>query len=72
MVRYYLDLTQLVIALEVEVPRVWRGVHVSSFAKLGGLHRVIQGVMEWDNRQRTDSSSRRMSTTEWGLDRLSI
>jgi hypothetical protein len=51
MERYYPDLAQLVIALEVEVPRIWRRVHVSAFCKLGGLHRVIQAVMGWDNRQ---------------------
>ncbi len=34
--------------LEDVVPRVWRRVVVSPFAKLGGLHRVIAAAMGWD------------------------
>jgi hypothetical protein len=48
--RYYPDLAQLVFVLEREDPPVWRRVHVPALMQLGGLHRVIQGVMGWDNR----------------------
>ncbi len=48
--RYYPDLAQLLIVLEWEDPPVWRRVHVPALTQLGGLHRVIQGVMGWDNR----------------------
>ena len=48
-VRSYPELTQLLIILEGE-DRPWRRVHVSPFTKLGGLHRVIQAIMGWDNR----------------------
>jgi|GEM_PF-6723305 len=48
--RYYPDLAQLLIVLEPEDRAVWRRVHVSAFAKLGGLHRVIRTVMGWDDR----------------------
>lgn len=47
--REYPDLTQLVIVLERTEPPVWRRVQVSAFTKLGGLHRIIQGVMGWGN-----------------------
>jgi len=47
--RYFPDLAQLVIVLEGTEPVVWRRVHVSFFAKLGGLHRTIQSVMGWDS-----------------------
>jgi len=49
-IRYFPDLVQLLIVLEREDPPVWRRVHVSAFTQLGGLHRVIQGVMGWGNR----------------------
>lgn len=48
--REYPDLTQLLIVLERAEPPVWRRVQVSAFTKLGGLHRIIQGVMGWDDR----------------------
>jgi hypothetical protein len=48
--RFYPDLAQLFLVLEGAVPPVWRRVHVSFFTKLGGLHRVIQAVMDWDDR----------------------
>jgi len=47
---YNSDVTQLLIVLERWDPPIWRRVHVSAFTKLGGLHRVLQGVMGWDNR----------------------
>jgi hypothetical protein len=47
--REYPDLTQLLIVLERGEPPVWRRVQVSAFTKLGGLHRIIQGVMGWDD-----------------------
>jgi|ERR1700722_5707625 len=34
--------------LEATIPRVWRHIVVSPFAKLGGLHRVIAAAMGWD------------------------
>lgn len=36
------------IDLEATIPRVWRQIVVSPFAKLGGLHRVIAAAMGWD------------------------
>jgi hypothetical protein len=48
--RYFPDLVQLLIVLEREDRPVWRRVHVSAFTQLGGLHRIIQGVMGWGNR----------------------
>lgn len=48
--REYPDLTQLLIVLERAESPVWRRIHVSAFTKLGGLHRIIQGVMGWDDR----------------------
>ncbi len=48
--RFYPDLAQLFMVLERAAPPVWRRVHVSFFTKLGGLHRVILAVMDWDGR----------------------
>jgi len=45
----YPDIARLKIELEGTAPRVWRRVHVSFFTKLGGLHRIIQAVMGWDD-----------------------
>ena len=44
----FVEVAQLAIELELEVPHVWRRFLVSPFTKLGGLHRLIQGAMGWD------------------------
>jgi Plasmid pRiA4b ORF-3-like protein len=48
--RRYPDLAQLLIVLEAQGLPIWRRVHLSFFTKLGGLHRVVQAVMGWDDR----------------------
>jgi Plasmid pRiA4b ORF-3-like protein len=35
--------------LEATIPRVWRLIVVSPFAKLGGLHHVLAAAMGWDD-----------------------
>lgn len=42
------EIAQLLVVLEGERPWVWRRIQVSSFAKLGGIHRTIQAIMGWD------------------------
>jgi hypothetical protein len=46
----YLEFVRLLVSLEGQDPAVWRVVLVSPFTKLGGLHRVIQAAMGWDER----------------------
>ena len=44
----YIDVVQLIVELDVEVPRIWRRLLVSPFTKLAGLHRVLQAALGWD------------------------